>query len=615
MKLGSFIPNLKTCWQGLPIAGRGAIAITIPLICLIVSVGANTLLRQKVDQTQAYVAHTQKVLLSSHRVLITLLEAETGMRGYYLTRQPDFLEPYNNALSNIGPHFERLQQLVQDNPAQMQRAKSLAQIAQQRMVILQNRVQEAKTNQKNLRPLSAVMAEGKQVMDQFRVGLAQFEAEEYHLLENRTRRLDRQQDLNVWLMGCSVALSVLATALAFQLLRLLARELRQRERRLLESRHLIQAIVANIVDGVMVISPEGKIASFNSAAIKMFGYSSQEVIGWNWQQLINPEPGVSQKLRLNTPVMVVEALPNGQIWQATGQRKNGELFSLEMSINRIDLENDRIAIIRDISDRLQTAATLKSRAEELISLNNMLIATNYSLAERNRELDQFAYVVSHDLKAPLRAISSLSEWIEEDLGGQLSTQNQHQMNLLRGRVHRLEGLLNGLLEYSRLGGSPATLTKVNVASLLAEVIQALAPPTSFRVEIVENMPTFVTQKLLLKQVFTHLIDNAIQHHPTQTGWVKVSVDNQGDRYEFAIADNGEGIDPRFHAKIFTIFQTLKARDVQENKGVGLAIVKKIVESEGGSISIESAIGAGTIFRFTWPKKPIGETHLADESLH
>ncbi|MBW4550278.1 MAG: CHASE3 domain-containing protein [Aphanocapsa sp. GSE-SYN-MK-11-07L] len=605
MKLSFFSwQTLKTCWQALPLEGRGSIAISIPLLCLIVSVVANTLLRQKIVQSQAYVSHTQKVLLNSHSALISLLDAETGVRGYYLTRQPEFLAPYKQSLTRLWPSLDRLQQLMRDNPTQANRVQRLAQIAQLRMAILQRRVQEVEKNTKNSQLLVPRLSEGKQVMDRFRLNLAQFEAEEYRLLDIRTRRLERQQDFNAWVMWCSVAISLLGTGLALNLLRLLARELRERELSLTESRNLIQAIVANVVDGVMVISPQGKIASFNSAAVTMFGYTPAEVIGWNWQQLLTKEAAASQKLLLNSSEMLVEATPIGRIWQAMGRRKNGDWFPIEISVSRIDLDDDRIAIIRDISDRLQTAAKLAARAEELAKLNTILIATNQSLAERNRELDQFAYVASHDLKAPLRAITSLSEWIEEDLAGQLPPQNQTQMTLLRGRVQRMQALLNGLLEYSRVGRSESPILAVNVASLLAEVVQILAPPPTFQIEITPDLPTFSTRRKLLKQVFIHLIDNAIRHHPTETGWAKVSVSDLGDRYEFAVSDNGEGIDPQFQTKIYTIFQTLKARDVQENTGIGLAIVKKIVEMEGGTIDLESALNLGAIFRFTWLKKPI-----------
>jgi signal transduction histidine kinase len=230
--------------------------------------------------------------------------------------------------------------------------------------------------------------------------------------------------------------------------------------------------------------------------------------------------------------------------------------------------------------------------------------TNWLLAERNNELDQFAYVASHDLKAPLRAISNLSEWIEEDLMGEISIENQAQMQLLRRRVHRMDALLDGLLEYSRVGRVPTQVESIDVEELLAEIMETLEPAETFKFDIM-SMPTLNGRKLLLKQVFTNLIDNAIKHHPSQSGLVKISaIDLGGDRYEFAVTDDGKGINPQFHKRIFNVFQTLQARDVKESTGIGLAIVKKIVESEGGQIWLKSELGKGASFHFTWLNLPI-----------
>jgi light-regulated signal transduction histidine kinase (bacteriophytochrome) len=333
--------------------------------------------------------------------------------------------------------------------------------------------------------------------------------------------------------------------------------------------------------------------------VQMFGYSPPEVMGWPWQKLLTQEP-------------ILEAQPIGQIWQAMGQRKNGAWFPVEISMNSIVLNDDspgatrceRIAIIRDITERQQLAAKLQAKAVEMAALNYSLQASNQSLLQTNRELDQFAYITSHDLKAPLRAIASLSEWIEEDLGDSISTEIRSQMKLLRGRVYRMQGLLNSLLEYSRSGRRQSAITTVDVGQLLTGVIQALAPPDTFTIDIVPPLPIISTRRQALQQVFTHLIDNAIRHHPTEMGIVKISVIDQGGCYEFAITDNGDGIDPRFQERIYTIFQTLQARDLQENMGAGLAIVKKIVTAEGGSIKLESVAGSGAIFRFTWLKQPI-----------
>ena len=245
--------------------------------------------------------------------------------------------------------------------------------------------------------------------------------------------------------------------------------------------------------------------------------------------------------------------------------------------------------------------TLYQAKAHLAQTTALLNQTTVALERRTQELDQFVYVTSHDLKAPLRAIANLSQWIEDDIADQLNEENLQQMQLLRGRVHRLEALLDGLLQYSRVGRLKTKPEWVDVAALLRQVIDTLTPPAQFTIEITPGMPTLVTQLLPLQQVFTQLIDNAIKHHPNSDGRVKISVQERSNAYEFAIADDGVGIAPQFHDKIFVIFQILQARDKVENTGVGLAIAKKIVESKGGSIRLESQQGQGATFYFTWPK--------------
>lgn len=271
-----------------------------------------------------------------------------------------------------------------------------------------------------------------------------------------------------------------------------------------------------------------------------------------------------------------------------------------------------IGTVVDISQRKQAEFTLQQRTAELTRLNQILAQTTAILQQRHQELDQFTYIASHDLKAPLRAISSLSEWLEEDLGDQLPPENQNQMRLLRGRVHRMEALINGLLEYSRVGRVYTEYSLVNVSLLLHEVIDSLQPPVNFNIEISSGMPTFKTKQLPLQQVFSNLIGNAIQHHSRPDGHVTVSVQDQGEWYEFAVADDGLGIAPEYQDKVFVIFQTLESRDrptlcqntePQQSTGIGLAIVKKIVETEGGTIALTSFLGKGSTFRFTWPKHP------------
>ncbi len=147
------------------------------------------------------------------------------------------------------------------------------------------------------------------------------------------------------------------------------------------------------------------------------------------------------------------------------------------------------------------------------------------------------------------------------------------MNLLRGRVHRMEGLIEGLLQYSRVGRIQVPSEMVKVEKLLAEIIDSLAPPSGFEVKVEPGMPAFVTEKLSLQQVFSNLISNAIKHNRSESGHVKISVKELDDFYEFSVADDGPGIAPQYHDKVFVIFQTLEARDKVEYSGIGLSLVK------------------------------------------
>ena len=211
------------------------------------------------------------------------------------------------------------------------------------------------------------------------------------------------------------------------------------------------------------------------------------------------------------------------------------------------------------------------------------------------------HTVSHDLKAPLRAISNLSQWIEDDLKDRLPPDNQQQFQLLRARVKRMESMISSLLLYARVGRQEAQLETFTLTELLSEIIDSLAPPESFRIEIQPPLPTLATKRVFLSQVLTNLISNAIKHYNSVTGHLDISAIEHPDYDEFILKDDGPGIAPEHQAKVFDIFTTLKGTDNSDSTGIGLAIVKKIIETEQGTIQLESSLGAGTTFYVTWPK--------------
>jgi PAS domain S-box-containing protein len=249
----------------------------------------------------------------------------------------------------------------------------------------------------------------------------------------------------------------------------------------------------------------------------------------------------------------------------------------------------------DVTDMVHARVEVERKADELTRLAHALEASN-------RELDQFAYITSHDLKAPLRGIANLSQWIEEDLGDHVTDEVRQHLELLRGRAYRMEALIDGILQYSRVGRTTAAAERVDVGELLADTIDLLGPEPHVTISVAPDMPVLRAERLPLQQVFQNLIGNAIKHHPG--GPVAIRIDSQprGSMVEFAVSDNGTGIDPEYHERIFGIFQTLASRDKVEGSGLGLALVKKIIERQQGRIWVESQEGAGATFRFTWPRE-------------
>jgi signal transduction histidine kinase len=249
-------------------------------------------------------------------------------------------------------------------------------------------------------------------------------------------------------------------------------------------------------------------------------------------------------------------------------------------------------IIRDISERKQAEQQLQRYMT--------------ALERSNKELDQFAYVASHDLKAPLRVIDNASSWLEEDLAEHLTGENLENMQLLRGRVARMEKLLDDLLEYSRIGRKmdDSFHEIITGDALLQNILLLLSPPQGFTITISPLIATLQLYRMPLQQILLNLINNAIKHHDRDNGNIEVTVEDQGEYYAFAVRDDGPGIAEQFHEQVFKMFQTLKPRDRVEGSGMGLTLVRKQIEVFNGTLALESAEGAGCTLRFTWPKQQL-----------
>jgi signal transduction histidine kinase len=289
----------------------------------------------------------------------------------------------------------------------------------------------------------------------------------------------------------------------------------------------------------------------------------------------------------------------------TIQRGNQRLLeeqAARLETQRNSLEQSEHALARqleaerNLSDRLAAAS---AAAEMALAERNVASA---ALERSNRELNQFAYVASHDLKAPLRGIANLAQWVEEDLGEAMTDRSREHIRVLLSRVRRMESLIDGILAYARAGRGEGQREEIDVGQLVHEVRELLSPPTGlFAVDVPPDLPKVAAIRAPFQQVWMNLLGNAFKHARREGGEIRVRAMDRGPQWEFSVTDNGPGIAPQYHERVFGIFQTLAARDKVEGTGIGLATVKKLVESEGGRVWVESQAGQGATFRFTWPK--------------
>ena len=336
---------------------------------------------------------------------------------------------------------------------------------------------------------------------------------------------------------------------------------------------------------VSITNKNGVFSFVNDNFCTISKYTKEELVGKD-QRIISGD------LSPDFTSTIYKTIINGNIWKGEIRNlaKDGTYYWEKTTIVPFLDEKGKpyqyIAISADITDQKSAEENLK------VALLN--------LGKTNKELDQLAYVVSHDLKAPLRAINNLSEWIAEDMPD-MPEDVSANFDLLRGRVMRMENLINGVLDYSRIGRVEIEKETIDVKLMLGQIVDSIVPVEGFEVTIDESLPVIISQGILLQQVFSNLISNAVKYNDKPLGRIGCRYKSVSGFHQFSIKDNGPGIEEEYHEKVFKVFQTIEARDVKESTGIGLSIVKKIIEEIGGTIHIESEQNKGCSFIFTVPK--------------
>lgn len=432
-----------------------------------------------------------------------LTDAETGQRGYLLTHNKTYLQPYEAAIEAIPGKFAHLEKLIRD-PKERANLEEMHSLSTAKLNELAKTISLEAAGRHEAAMKIVLSGQGKQIMDKFRVLSTA-------TLDQELKRLTKHKDNFINDLYDTLKLSVLG----------------------------------GILFSLLLFTTASRISSRLLAPIK-------ELLG-GLEDIAREKYGSS--IQVST---------------------HDEIGQVANSFNEMA---EHIQIARDAQN-----------------------ATQKDLERSNAELENFAYVASHDLKSPLRGMRSLAQWIEEDIGASATEETSENLRLLKSRVDRLENLLESLLAYSRVGRKASDAKEINPGKLVGEIVEYLAPPQGFTISCANDMPILDAPHAPLELVLRNLISNAIKHHDLDHGHITVGAKDLGDYVEFSVKDDGPGIPPEFQERIFQMFQTLKPRDQVEGCGMGLAIVKKTIEHHGGRINVISSPPVrGSEFQFTWEK--------------
>lgn len=407
-------------------------------------------------------------------------------------------------------------------------------------------------------------------------------------------------DIPIWMVVVNRLLTI--GAIWFVAILVYLRRISEDAREASERR--LRTVIDTALDAVVGMDRQGRITEWNKQAEALFGWPHREAIGRNLAETIIPSDyrdahhnGLQRFLADGVGPILNKRL------ELKALNRQGGVFPCELAVTTQDLQdgNQFTAFISDITERKESETQIRQFNETLeLRIRERTIQLEFA----NRELEEFAYIASHDLKAPLRVIDNASKWLEEDLQEHLTLETLENMNLLRGRVGRMEKLLDDLLEYSHIGKSAdERFAEIVSGSILMDnILELLSPPAGFTIVVSPGFADIHVPRMPLQQILMNLISNAIKHHDKKKGRIEVGVETDGALHTFSVKDDGPGIPEQFHEQVFKMFQTLKPRDQVEGSGMGLAMVRKNVEVFGGTLDLDSAKDKGSTFRFTWPKR-------------
>lgn len=558
---------------------RKIVILFTSIIIAIVAGGITTYVNnQTVEKTDKLVKRTQEVLYESENVLSLTQDIVLATRGYIITGDSAYLAPFSSAMKLIGASVDTLQILVKNETPQSHAADSLEELINKRIAISLETIQLR--NAKGFAAAQQAIStdKGKQYMDKIRDLTVRIQAEENKLLmKNKESNFKSRTAFMRSFYILMVSTLVLLLVVFFTIRHNLQVRLKAEEK--------LKALIESTPDALVIVDSVGCIVIVNKQAEKIFGYHRSEIIGKKIEVLI-PErfkikhPHYREGYSYNS-----QARAMGTGIELFARKKDGTEFPVEISLSPLKSEGLVLSTVRDISKNKEQEEALRK----------------YSILEaKSKEMEQFTYIASHDLRQPLLTILNYIKIFDEDYADKLDEEGKFFLQSISSAATRMDNLIRGLLDYSRLSRMKQ-LELVNCNETLQAVLADLGSmihPANAKVTSHE-LPVINAYPLELSQLFQNLLANALKFKKKDVpAEVNISATKVEGGYCFEFRDNGIGIEAKDLEKIFIIFQRLNTIEEYEGTGLGLAYCKKIVELHHGQIWVESKPNQGSSFYFT-----------------
>jgi PAS domain S-box-containing protein len=530
-------------------------------------------------------AHTLDVLYNTERVMSRAANLELGQRGYSITGNDAFLVPYARSQKEIDLHIENLRSLTSNDPDQQARVIALGTAINEMVDFSTRGIELRRVNGFEASREANATLTGKELMDTIRKLVSEIEEEESALLMQRSAMRQHQvEKFNYAFIGLLATTGVILVLIYFAINITLKGRI-EAENRLRTLSAETKDLYDNAPCGYHSLDASGYFANINNTLLHWLGYRREEVLGKMKFTEIIPE---------NEHTFFYERFERF--------KNNGEIFNIEFNFVRKDGSKFPVSL-NAAALRERDGRFIKSRSTAFdISERKMAEAKIWNL---NHELEAFTYSVSHDLRAPLRSIDGYSRILQEDYPDKLDDEGKRVIQVIMNNAKRMGKLIDDLLDFSRLGRKDLSLTTLNMTQFVKNIAHELIEQEHGRtiaLQINPLLPCRVDVDMI-RQAWENLLSNAIKYtgkNPNPS--IEISSFENGNEVGYSIKDNGVGFDMQYCGKLFGVFQRLHKIQDFSGTGVGLAIVKRIIDRHNGKIWAEAKLNEGAIFYFTIPKQ-------------